>query len=105
MVKPSAFQNSFVALSNTPYLCSDDLGKEKTASGGVLSRGQIVWLRDIFNPFSRPRSTTAFVEGIGLISVDPRWLVSRHALSADASEHPVARSLHMPTRRLARTRL
>jgi hypothetical protein len=73
MVRPEAFQQPYIALQNVPYLCGDD--PSKAGSGGVLSRGKTVWARQSDASQSAAGSITAYVEGVGLISVNPRALV------------------------------
>jgi len=70
-----AFQNAYVTLRNIPYLCEDASPLEGTLSGGVLATGQMVWTREVYEFENRPQSTIAFVEDIGIVSLDPRWLV------------------------------
>ena len=81
MFKPEAFQQPYVALRNIPYQCGDPSAKGATPSGGVLGRGQTVWTKENYELKTYPRTTTAFVDDIGIISLDPRWLVRADALN------------------------
>jgi hypothetical protein len=45
-------------------------------TGGVLAKGELVWVRTLFDAEKRPISISAFVDDIGIISLDPRWLVA-----------------------------
>lgn len=76
MNKPHAFQQPYVAAQNIPYLCAASFSQASSCSGGVLSRGQVVWLSNSNNLSVRSHDAPAFVDGIGLVSLDPRWLVS-----------------------------
>jgi hypothetical protein len=71
MTRPNEFQEGYIAIQNVPYLreSPQDLG-----SGGVLAKGQLVWLQTMFDAEEQPISISAFVDGIGIISVDPRLL-------------------------------
>ncbi len=75
MVKPAEFEHSFVAINSVPYGFERSKGAEAAAHGGVLARGQIVWLpaQTVFP--RQARSTAAFVDGIGVVLLDPRGLV------------------------------
>jgi hypothetical protein len=74
------FRNAYVTLRNISYLCEDASIEGGSLSGGVLGTGQTVWTREVYEPYNRPRSTTAFVQGIGIVSLDPRWLVRADSL-------------------------
>ena len=78
MLRPETFQRSYVVFRNIPYLVTDSVQKF-SASVGVLSRGQVVWLPGLDD--RTPKSVTAFVEEIGLISLDPRALVPADILT------------------------
>ena len=74
MSRPQAFQQSHVALRNLPYAYADGSLSEPSDLGGVLGSGQIVWTEQAFASRVRPSSAVGFVEGIGMVHVDPRWL-------------------------------
>jgi hypothetical protein len=74
--KPVAFGQSYVATHNIPYDCADSKVPLGMSHGGVLKRGQMVWLEEALSVAKRPRTVTAYVEGVGLVAIDPRWLVS-----------------------------
>ena len=75
MVKPETFQKPCVALRHVPYLF-----EENSPTGGVLGRGQTVWVQNDCDPQKAPHAARAFVENVGVVSLDPRWLVSADAL-------------------------
>lgn len=77
MLRPELFQRSYVVFRNCPYFTSDS-PELFDAMGGVLSRGQVVWLEGLEG--KHPRSVTAFVDEIGLVSLDPRVLVPADVL-------------------------
>jgi hypothetical protein len=72
-VKPPAFQKRYLALQPIPYSFLETSGRT-SSTGGVLRSGQCVWLDDAIQRNHRPKSVQAFVESIGLVLVDPRWL-------------------------------
>jgi hypothetical protein len=71
MTRPQEFQKAYRATRNTPYLRGSPLA---LASGGVLAQGKLVWLQSTFSAETRPISISAFVDDIGIITLDPRWL-------------------------------
>lgn len=74
MLKPEAFHEPFVALRNIPYLCGSP-GDRDHSQGGVLSQGQTVWATHSTVPARSVRSEAVFVEGVGIVSLNPHWLV------------------------------
>jgi hypothetical protein len=74
MLRPEAFQQPFVALRNIPYLCGGPESQDQ-AQGGVLCMGQTVRTRFSAVPDRRIRSEAAFVEGVGIVSLNPHWLI------------------------------
>jgi hypothetical protein len=43
-------------------------------TGGVLGKGQTVWVQSLAKTRKRPITITAYVEDIGIVSVDPHYL-------------------------------
>lgn len=74
MLKPDAFQQPFVALRNIPYLYGDPSNRDHL-QGGVLRQGQTVWTKLTAVPERHVRAAAAFVEGVGVVSLDPHWLI------------------------------
>ncbi len=71
MAKPGSFKYSYVALHNIPYI---EAGESYSAScGGVLGRGEVVWTDHLHQ--EDPSRVKAFLESVGVVSLDPRWLV------------------------------
>jgi len=77
--RPDTFQRSFVASRNVPYVCGDGFSGEGYHSGGVLSRGKTVWTTADDEAGKHPQRMVAFVEGLGIVSLDSHWLVRADA--------------------------
>ena len=85
MTKPHEFREVYIAIQNIPYYReSQDL-----ASGGVLAKGQLVWVQTMFDAEERPISISAFVDDIGIISLDPRWLAVAKCTDGEIADNPV----------------
>lgn len=72
MGRPQSFKYAFVALHNIPYAELDEQRRVQ-ASGGVLSEGQVVWADHLHQ--WQPSMAMAFLESVGVVALDPRWLV------------------------------
>jgi hypothetical protein len=72
MTKPSEFREVYIATQNIPYLRESP---QELVSGGVLAKGQLVWVQTIFDAEERP-TISAFVDDVGVISLDARWLTA-----------------------------
>ena len=70
MLKPIEFQQAQVTLQKLPYA----LGESSFSDGGVLDCGQVVWTRPAGNARDL-NGTLGYVEGIGIVSLNPRALV------------------------------
>ena len=79
MLKPPAFQQPCLATRNLPYINLEEVAEMSLANGGVLGTGQTVWIEASSKP--AVASCTAFVEGIGLVKVDARWLAKTEAVA------------------------
>jgi hypothetical protein len=80
MLRPKMFTKPYVAFRHIPYICGPDVLSQAPASGGVLAKGQTVWTKEVFVPKQCPQMATAFVEDIGIVSLNPSWLVSASIL-------------------------
>ncbi len=80
MVKPAIFQQPYVTARNVTYAYTDESVANQPSLEGVLGSGQVVWVRETYAPRARPRSAVGFVDGIGIVVVDPRWLTRAQAL-------------------------
>ena len=87
MDKPEAFGQANVALHNIPYVCGDGSTGQVSSFGGVLQRGRTVWTVETYHPQRRPLSVAAFVDDLGIVSLDPRWLIRADTLQP-AQETP-----------------
>ena len=76
MLKPQVFQQANVAVRNLPYTVLEESLRDSVDTGGVLGSGQLVWTEDSFAVRPRPHSARAYVDGIGMVMVDPRWLAA-----------------------------
>ena len=75
MAKPRAFKQSYIALHSIPYTEGGDGSDHKAEiSGGVLGIGQTVWADHLHQ--WQPARVTAFLDSVGVVSLDPRWLVT-----------------------------
>ena len=76
MLKPVAFQYPHIAFRNIPYACTSSYPhKDSVHSGGVIGRGQTVWVETPLVSAARQPSALVYVENVGIVSLDPRWLV------------------------------
>ena len=71
--RPMLFRERYLAAQSLAYRFVDVSGKP-SPSGGVLCSGQSVWLEAVIQRNRLPSSIRAFVESVGLVVVDPRWL-------------------------------
>ncbi len=76
MLKPQVFQQANVAVHNLPYTVLEESLRDSLGTGGVLGSGQLVWTEASLAVRPRPHSAIGFVDGIGMVCVDPRWLVA-----------------------------
>ncbi len=76
MLKPQVFQQANVAFRNIPYTVLEGSLRDSIDTGGVLGSGQVVWTENSMKALPRPHSARAFVDGIGMVMVDPRWLTT-----------------------------
>jgi hypothetical protein len=74
MNKPHQFQSPCLATQNIPYMFAAEPAPA-TRDGGVLGKGCLVWTCEVYETQGRPPSVTAFVDDLGLISLDPRSLM------------------------------
>ena len=85
--KPEAFQKQHVAFRHIPYVCDEAANDRSSHTGGVIGRGETVWTTETFETGHCPASAKVFVESVGVISLDPRWLVRADALADGAETH------------------
>jgi hypothetical protein len=85
MNKPSAFQEPHVTLRNLPYICINGAAEESATQGDVLGKGQLVWVHG-HPKLTASRKMSVFVEGVGIVSVDSRWLSKQIALRPERAD-------------------
>ena len=85
MTKPNEFREVYLAIQNIPYLRESH---QDLASGGVLARGQLVWVQTTNDAEERSNSISAFVDDIGIISLDPRWLAVAKFTDGEVTDNP-----------------
>ena len=84
MHRPEEFQQPHVALRNIPYLWADASTRDKLSEGGVLGSGRILWTQNACGSRTRSGDAIAFVDGIGTIFVDSRWLTKTKIVAGQA---------------------
>jgi hypothetical protein len=72
MNKPHDYDEVRVTVRNMAYQCEDEHFNGMHTTGGVLGKGQVVWIRK--SPVFA-YAISAYVEGVGLVIIDPRFLV------------------------------
>jgi hypothetical protein len=72
MGRPQSFKHAFVALRSIPYTEGEGL-PSPAPCGGVIGKGQMVWASHLHQ--WNPSEAKAFLESVGVVSLDPRWLV------------------------------
>lgn len=102
-MKPQECEESYTVMGNTPYAMEveGDTLMGTTLDGGVLGRGQIVWMRKKLDKHPLQPLVSAYTEKLGLISLDPRFLIATSELvrqSFGAPKHILVAPTH-PVRR------
>jgi hypothetical protein len=88
-MKPQECEESYTVMGNTPYAMEGDtLMGTTTMDGGVLGRGQIVWMRKRLGKQSLHPLVSAYAEKLGLISLDPRFLIATAELVLPSFGNP-----------------
>ena len=72
-VRPATFREHYVATRPTPYSFVPS-SLQPTSSGGVLRRGQAVWLEQTLLRTRLLSSVQAFVENVGFVALDGRLI-------------------------------
>ncbi len=72
MPRPASFKYSYVALHSIPYIEGEDAANAGPC-GGVIPQGEVVWTDHLHQ--RHPSQVTAFHEPVGVVCLDPRWLV------------------------------
>jgi hypothetical protein len=71
MDKPQNYKETCKVVRNLPYQAEEG----SYAGGGVINRGRIVWIQQRLGEKASEPLIRAFADGIGLISLDRRFLV------------------------------
>jgi len=77
-MKPNDYRVACTIMKETPYRVADGDLQEAQASEGMLQQGRVVWLKKNLGESSAEAQVSAYVEGIGLISVAPKILALVH---------------------------
>jgi hypothetical protein len=72
MNRPHDYDEVRVTVRNMTYQYEDEHFNGMHKTGEVLSKGQVVWIRK--SP-GLAHAISAYVEGVGLVTIDPRFLV------------------------------
>ena len=72
MTKPHEYREQRVIRCDTRYQVQEGFPKGPQSGSGMLTTGRVVWVRN--DPEAGSAETTAFADGIGVVSVDPRSL-------------------------------
>jgi hypothetical protein len=89
MIKPECFRIGCVAFCNTLYGIDETSRPEMFSSGGVLRKGQPVWLKESLTAKRMKTIVPAYVEHLGIVSLDTRFLVdSGHPVEPSRSSKP-----------------
>ena len=73
ITKPSEYRHSFTINRDVHYEVSGDQ-KGTHSSSGTLHIGRVVWVREPLPAETSEPCVSAYVEGVGVISVDPHAL-------------------------------
>ena len=92
MVHIELFAFPFLTSQNVPYFGLDAAQMSATVDGGVLSKHQIVWLMESRQIVSNETTVAAFVEGIGGVLIDGRYLIDLSSLLNNLREWDESRS-------------
>jgi hypothetical protein len=71
--RPTAFHEQYIATRHVPYRFIESR-QHPSSSGGVLQEGQAVWLAQAVQRTELAWRVEAFVEDIGLVSLDRRLI-------------------------------
>jgi hypothetical protein len=75
MSKPECFRVGCVTSCNMPYGIDETSRQEIPSTGGVLKKGQPVWLKESLTGRTLKTFVLAYVEHLGVVSLDARFLV------------------------------
>ena len=68
---PAKYSHSCIIMKDLPYNVSERPPDARLPRAGILQRGRIVWLDHDLQVLLGKTEVRVFVDGIGLITVDP----------------------------------
>jgi hypothetical protein len=74
-VRPTCFKFPYVTTQSLPYSHGEASYQERYLDGGVLAEGQTIWLQSPRDMRSGEIMVPAFVEPLGVITLDVRFLM------------------------------
>jgi hypothetical protein len=84
MFTPESFTIRYVTSRNMPYGVEETSSPTMLSGGGVLKKGQAVWLREALKDIYKEAAVPAYVEDLGVVLLDARFLVH--------NTHPLAQA-------------
>ena len=72
MTKPKEYREQRTIRCDTRYQVQEGFPKGSQSGSGMLTTGRVVWVRN--DPEAGNAGSTAFADGIGIVSVDPQSL-------------------------------
>lgn len=73
-MKPIEYCESCIVTEDTPYQVEGSDLKGTHSGTGILHLGRVVWIRKSLAEQGPEQRTTAYAEGVGLVSVESRFL-------------------------------
>ncbi len=73
-MKPEDYRYAFMVRSEVPYQVAPGVPQGVQAAEGVLQIGRVIYLKDWIGTRAEKTFAPAYVEGIGLVSVDSEML-------------------------------
>lgn len=87
MNRPLTFCQGCMVIRNTPYQFAKEADGRESGNGGVLGKGQIVWVEAALN--GTGSNVLAYAEAVGIIQVDERNLfIPEHLTSGGGTSSP-----------------
>lgn len=88
MLRPAGFTKPQRTSHVTPYqmiTSPHEVPERGSSNGGVFHRGQIVWTQEVPVRDLVASTTVGFVDGLGHVLIDPRFLKSSEALASTSN--------------------
>lgn len=74
-MRPENYRQACTVLSDIHYEVQPGAPKGTHASSGILHKGRVVWIQKKPEESKAESVVSAYAEGVGIISLDPRLLV------------------------------